>query len=431
MENNSLYLIKNGHVLDPASGKDGIYNIVVKDGIIAAVDNDSHDEIDNVIDAAGCYVMPGLIDLHVHFREPGFEYKETIKTGSLAAARGGVTTVLPMPNTKPVIDSVEMVRRVNDIIKRDAVVNVLQVASVTMGQEGKVPVDVEALREEGVVAISEDGKSVMNAEVYREAMYRAADCGMVVLAHWEDKNMVNGGALNESAKSEELGIKGITNAVEDVIVARDILLAKETGCRLHLCHCSTKDSVKMIKIAKEDGIDVTGEVCPHHFTLCDEDIPCDNADYKMNPPLRGREDVEALKEGLKDNIMDVISTDHAPHSEEEKKKPISEAPFGITGLETSLCLTYTELVLGGVLTPMQMAEKMSYNPARVIGIDRGTLLPGAVADITIMDKDKEFVIDRKDFVSKGHNTPFDGKKVKGKVMLTMVGGKIVYKENKI
>lgn len=431
MENNSLYLIKNGHVLDPASGKDGIYNIVVKDGIIAAVDNDSHDEIDNVIDAAGCYVMPGLIDLHVHFREPGFEYKETIKTGSLAAARGGVTTVLPMPNTKPVIDSVEMVRRVNDIIKRDAVVNVLQVASVTMGQEGKVPVDVEALREEGVVAISEDGKSVMNAEVYREAMYRATDCGMVVLAHCEDKNMVNGGALNESAKSEELGIKGITNAVEDVIVARDILLAKETGCRLHLCHCSTKDSVKMIKIAKEDGIDVTGEVCPHHFTLCDEDIPCDNADYKMNPPLRGREDVEALKEGLKDNIMDVISTDHAPHSEEEKKKPISEAPFGITGLETSLCLTYTELVLGGVLTPMQMAEKMSYNPARVIGIDRGTLLPGAVADITIMDKDKEFVIDRKDFVSKGHNTPFDGKKVKGKVMLTMVGGKIVYKENKI
>ena len=187
----------------------------------------------------------------------------------------------------------------------------------------------------------------------------------------------------------------------------------------------------MIKIAKEDGIDVTGEVCPHHFTLCDEDIPCDNADYKMNPPLRGREDVEALKKGLKDNIMDVISTDHAPHSEEEKKKPISEAPFGITGLETSLCLTYTELVLGGVLTPMQMAEKMSYNPARVIGIDRGTLLPGAVADITIMDKDKEFVIDRKDFVSKGHNTPFDEKKVKGKVMLTMVGGKIVYKENKI
>lgn len=422
-------LIQNGRVLDPASGKDGIYNVMVEDGIITAVDSCVTEDADEVIDATGKYVMPGLVDLHVHFREPGFEYKETIKTGSMAAARGGVTTVLPMPNTKPVIDSVEMVEKVNEIIKKDAVVNVLQVASVTLGQEGITPVDVEALHDAGVVAISEDGKSVMNAEVYREAMKACADCGMVVLAHCEDRNMVNGGALNQSSKSEELGVKGISNAVEDVIVARDILLAKETGCKLHLCHCSTKDSVKMIKAAREDGIQVSGEVCPHHFTLCDEDIPCDNADYKMNPPLRSREDVEALKEGLKEGIMEAISTDHAPHSEEEKKKPIANAPFGITGLETSLCLTYTELVLGGVLTPMQMVERMSYAPAKIIGIDRGTLLPGAVADITVMDPECEFVIDRKDFVSMGHNTPFDGRKVKGKVMLTMVGGKIVYKEN--
>lgn len=422
-------LIQNGRVIDPASGKDGIYNVTVEDGIITAVDNCVPEDADEVIDATGKFVMPGLVDLHVHFREPGFEYKETIKTGSMAAARGGVTTVLPMPNTRPVIDSVEMVEKVNEIIKRDAVVNVLQVASVTLGQEGITPVDVEALHDAGVVAISEDGKSVMNAEVYREAMKACADCGMVVLAHCEDRNMVNGGALNQSSKSEELGVKGITNAVEDVIVARDILLAKETGCKLHLCHCSTEDSVKMIKAAREDGIQVSGEVCPHHFTLCDEDIPCDNADYKMNPPLRSRDDVEALKAGLKEGIMEAISTDHAPHSEEEKKKPIANAPFGITGLETSLCLTYTELVLGGVLTPMQMVERMSYAPAKIIGIDRGTLLPGAVADITVMDPECEFVIDRKDFVSMGHNTPFDGRKVKGKVMLTMVGGKIVYKEN--
>lgn len=422
-------LIQNGRVLDPASGKDGIYNVTVEDGIITAVDNCVPEDADEVIDATGKFVMPGLVDLHVHFREPGFEYKETIKTGSMAAARGGVTTVLPMPNTRPVIDSVEMVEKVNEIIKRDAVVNVLQVASVTLGQEGITPVDVEALHDAGVVAISEDGKSVMNAEVYREAMKACADCGMVVLAHCEDRNMVNGGALNQSSKSEELGVKGISNAVEDVIVARDILLAKETGCKLHLCHCSTEDSVKMIKAAREDGIQVSGEVCPHHFTLCDEDIPCDNADYKMNPPLRSRDDVEALKAGLKEGIMEAISTDHAPHSEEEKKKPIANAPFGITGLETSLCLTYTELVLGGVLTPMQMVERMSYAPAKIIGIDRGTLLPGAVADITVMDPECEFVIDRKDFVSMGHNTPFDGRKVKGKVMLTMVGGKIVYKEN--
>ena len=423
-----ITILKNGRVIDPASGKDGVYNVIIEDGIIKDVCN-FECEADRVIDVEGCFVMPGLVDLHVHFREPGFEYKETIKTGSMAAARGGVTTVLPMPNTKPVIDSVEMVERVNEIIKKDAVVNVLLVASVTLGQEGVTPVDIKALHKAGVIAVSEDGKSVMNAEVYREAMRACADCGMVVLAHCEDKNMVNGGALNQGSKSEELGIKGISNAVEDVIVARDILLAKETGCKLHLCHCSTQDSVAMIKAAKEDGIKVSGEVCPHHFTLCDEDIPGDNADWKMNPPLRGRKDVETLKNGLKLGIMEAISTDHAPHSEEEKKKSIASAPFGITGLETSLCLTYTELVLKGVLTPMQMVEKMSYNPAKIIGIDRGTLLPGAVADITVMDPEKEFIIDRNDFVSKGKNTPFDGRKVKGKVKLTMVGGKIVYEEN--
>lgn len=422
-------LFKNGRVLDPASGKDGIYDVLVSDGIIVKVDNDIPETDNDVIDIAGCFIMPGLVDLHVHFREPGFEYKETIKTGSLAAARGGVTTVLPMPNTNPVADSTEVITRINDIVKRDAVVNVLQVASVTLGQRGDEPTDIKALRDMGVVAISEDGKSVMNAQIYREAMKTAAECDVTVLAHCEDKNMVNGGALNESEKSRELGIKGITNGVEDVIVARDILLAKETGCRLHLCHCSTEDSVKMIAAAKSEGLKVTGEVCPHHFTLCDEDIPGDNADYKMNPPLRSRADMEALIEGLRNGTMDVISTDHAPHSAEEKAKPISQSPFGITGLETSLCLTYTELVLKGVLTPMQMVEKMSYNPAKIIGIDRGTLLEGAVADITVMDPDREFVIDRNEFVSMGKNTPFDGRKVKGRVMMTMVNGEIVYKEN--
>lgn len=423
-------LLKNGRVLDPASGRDGIYDLLINDGIIVAVDSNIPEADNEVIDATGCFIMPGLVDLHVHFREPGFEYKETIKTGSLAAARGGVTTVLPMPNTRPIADSIEVISHINDIVKRDAVVNVLQVASVTMGQEGNVPTDIEALRKIGVVAISEDGKSVMNAEVYRQAMVKAAEYDMTVLAHCEDKNMVNGGALNESEKSRELGIKGITNGVEDVIVARDILLSKETGCRLHLCHCSTEDSVKMIAAAKAEGLRVTGEVCPHHFTLCDEDIPGDNAEYKMNPPLRSRRDMEALIEGLKNGTMDVISTDHAPHSEEEKRKPIAESPFGITGLETSLCLTYTELVLKGVLTPMQMVEKMSYNPAKIIGIDRGTLMPGAVADVTIMDPEWEFVIDRNEFVSMGHNTPFDGRTVKGRVVTTIVNGEIVYRENR-
>ena len=422
-------LIRNGRVIDPASGKDGIYDILVEDGMIAGVDASIPKGDNDIIDAAGCFVMPGLVDLHVHFREPGFEYKETIKTGSMAAAHGGVTTVFPMPNTKPVIDSVDMYDKVQTIIDRDAVVNVYQVASVTLRQQGETPVDVAALKKAGCIAISEDGKSVMNSQVYREAMKAAAAEDVLVMAHCEDKNLVNGGALNEGVASRRYHVNGITNAVEDVIVARDILLSKETGCRLHLCHCSTADSVKLIKAAKDEGLKVTGEVCPHHFMLCDEDIIEDNADYKMNPPLRSRADMEAVREGLRNGTMDVISTDHAPHSAEEKAKPIGAAPFGITGIETSLCLTYTGLVLTGILTPMQMVEKMSYNPAKIAGIDRGTLLPGRPADIIIVNVDDEIVIDRNNFVSKGHNTPFDGYKVKGIVEYTIVGGKIVYKRS--
>ena len=420
-------LIRNGRVIDPASGKDGIYDILVEDGMIAGVDASIPKGDNDIIDAAGCFVMPGLVDLHVHFREPGFEYKETIKTGSMAAAHGGVTTVFPMPNTKPVIDSVDMYDKVQTIIDRDAVVNVHQVASVTLRQQGETPVDVAALKKAGCIAISEDGKSVMNSQVYREAMKAAAAEDVLVMAHCEDKNLVNGGALNEGVASRRYHVNGITNAVEDVIVARDILLSKETGCRLHLCHCSTADSVKLIKAAKDEGLKVTGEVCPHHFMLCDEDIIEDNADYKMNPPLRSRADMEAVREGLRNGTMDVISTDHAPHSAEEKAKPIGAAPFGITGIETSLCLTYTGLVLTGILTPMQMVEKMSYNPAKILHLDKkGSLAPGMDADVVVIDPEAEYVIDPKEFVSKGKNTPFGGKKVKGKVMATVCGGKIVY-----
>ncbi len=422
-------LIHNGRVIDPASDKDGIYDVLIEDGIIAGVDVNIPEGNNDIVDASGCFVMPGLVDLHVHFREPGFEYKETIKTGSQAAAHGGVTTVFPMPNTKPVIDSVDMYDKVQAIIDRDAIVNVHQVASVTLGQQGETPVDIAALKKAGCIAISEDGKSVMNSQVYREAMKAAAAEDVLVMAHCEDKNLVNGGALNEGVASRRYHVNGITNAVEDVIVARDILLSKETGCRLHLCHCSTADSVKLIKAAKDEGLKVTGEVCPHHFMLCDEDIVEDNADYKMNPPLRSRADMEAVREGLRNGTMDVISTDHAPHSAEEKAKPIGAAPFGITGIETSLCLTYTGLVLTGILTPMQMVEKMSYNPAKIAGIDRGTLLPGRPADIIIVNVNDETVIDRNNFVSKGHNTPFDGYKVKGIVEYTFVGGKIVYKRS--
>ena len=420
-------LIRNGRVIDPASGKDGIYDILVEDGMIAGVDASIPKGDNDIIDAAGCFVMPGLVDLHVHFREPGFEYKETIKTGSMAAAHGGVTTVFPMPNTKPVIDSVDMYDKVQTIIDRDAVVNVHQVASVTLRQQGETPVDVAALKKAGCIAISEDGKSVMNSQVYREAMKAAADEDVLVMAHCEDKNLVNGGALNEGVASRRYHVNGITNAVEDVIVARDILLSKETGCRLHLCHCSTEGVAKMMEIVKEEGLDnITAEVCPHHFILTSDDIKCDDPNYKMNPPLRTKKDVDALIRGLKDGSFKVISTDHAPHAVPEKTGSIRNAAFGIVGIETSFALSYTALVETGILTISQLIEKMSWNPAQILGSDRGTLQKGHPADIVIADIDHEYKIDKNEFASKGRNTPFDGWKVKGKILYTICDGKVVY-----
>lgn len=425
--------IKNGHLLDPATNRDEINDLYVMDGKVAGIGSLSEDTKEIFaqseyveIDATGKYVMPGFVDLHVHLREPGFEYKETIKTGTMAAARGGFTAVCPMPNTNPSTDCPEMIERVLEIAKKDSPIRVYPVGAVTLGQQGDTMTDIEGMVKAGAKAISEDGKSVMNAELYREAMKEAARLGIPVLAHCEDKNMVGRGAMNAGKKAEELGLKGITNAVEDVIVARDILLAKETGARLHLCHCSTADSVEMIRIAKEDGLAVSGEVCPHHFTLTDEDIPADDADYKMNPPLRSSTDVERLKEGLRSGVMEAISTDHAPHGEEEKKKSIAEAPFGIVGSETVFSLSVSELVKTGLLTPMELVRRMSTAPCEILGVEGGTLEPGTAADLVIADFDAEYVIDKNEFVSKGKNTPFHGRKVSGVVEYTIVGGKVVY-----
>lgn len=422
-------LIKNGHVIDPTVPLNQVMDILVEDGKIIKVEESIQEEAQEVIQADGYYVMPGFIDLHVHLREPGFEYKETIYTGALAAAKGGFTTICPMPNTNPATDSPERIAYIIEKAKKEAAVHILPVGAITIGQEGSILTDIEGMAKAGAAAISEDGKSVMNAALYKEAMKLARKNNLVVMAHCEDKNLVGKGAMNAGKKAEELEIEGISNAVEDVIVARDILLAKETNAKLHLCHCSTKDSVRMIKEAKEDGISVTGEVCPHHFTLTEDDIIEDDANFKMNPPLRTKKDVEALKEGLKEGIMDVISTDHAPHSEEEKKKSIKEAPFGIVGLETAAALTITELVRTGYLDFLGMAEKMSTNPAKVLGIDKGSLKPGKAADITILDPEEVYTIDVKDFVSKGKNSPFQGREVYGKIKMTIVEGKIVYQDN--
>ena len=420
-------LIKNGHVIDPDSRLDEICDVLIENGRIAKVEKEISDSAAKVIDAAGCYVMPGLIDMHVHFRDPGLTHKEDIITGAMAAAKGGVTTVLAMPNTKPVIDNPARVNYVKNKASQHAPLHVLQVGAITEGMMGEKLADIDGMVDAGIPAISEDGKSVMNAQLYEEAMKIAARRNIPVLAHCEDINMVHGGCMNEGDKSQEWNLPGISNAVEDVIIARDIVLAKSTGAHLHLCHCSTKDSAKMVEEARRNGVSISAEVCPHHFTLSTDDMAKGDTNYKMNPPLRAKEDVEALKQGLKDDIFDVISTDHAPHAREEKQQSFQKAPFGIVGLETSVALTITELVDTGILTPMQMAEKMSYNPARILHMEqKGSLKPGKDADVTIIDPNEEYVIDPKTFVSRGKNTPFGGKKVKGSVKYTICDGKIVY-----
>ena len=420
-------LIKKGRILNPATNMDEIADLMIVDNKVAAIEKEIDEAADKVIDAAGKFVMPGFIDLHVHFRDPGLTHKEDIFTGMAAAARGGYTSVFAMPNTKPVADNPEVIQYVHDKAKEGNCIHVYQVGAITVGQAGAELSDIRGMVEAGCPALSEDGKSVMNANLYREAMKIAAELDIPILAHCEDINMVNGGCVNADSKTKEMGLPGITNSVEDVIVARDILIAKETGARLHLCHCSTEDSVKMVQLAKEEGLPVSAEVCPHHFVLTSDDItdPA-NTDFKMNPPLRTKADVDALKQGLKEGIMEVISTDHAPHTAEEKATIMQKAPFGIVGLETAACLTYSELVLGGYYTPMQMAAAMSYNPAKVMKMDRGDIAVGKDADIVIFDPNMVYTIDKTSFASKGQNTPFHGREVTGKVVCTICDGQVVF-----
>ena len=428
-------LIKNGYMLDPASGLEGYYDILTENERILRVAKEiSAEEVKDgkVIDATGKQVLPGFIDLHVHYREPGLEYKETIATGSAAAAAGGYTTVCPMPNTKPSTDCAEVVRYVLEKAKEAGKVRVLPVGAVTKGQSGTELSDMKEMKKAGIAAVSEDGKSVMNPVLYAEGMRKAKEAGLPVFAHCEEISLVRGGVMNAGKKAEELGLPGITNSVEDIITMRDILLAEETGAQLHLCHCSTKYSVDFVRFAKEKGIPVTAEVCPHHFAMCDEDITGDDANFKMNPPLRGKEDVEALIQGLLDGTMTVISTDHAPHSAEEKAGSMVGAPFGIVGSETAYALSNTVLVKERGMSPMQLAACMSYHPAQVLGRSHelGALKEGYYADIAIVDPEETYCICPEEFFSKGKNTPFGGKKVSGRVYMTVCAGHITYTKEK-
>ncbi|MBQ8306885.1 MAG: dihydroorotase [Blautia sp.] len=426
-------LIRKGRIVDAASGIDETADLYLDDGFVREIGNDltPREKNDRIIDAEGCLVMPGIVDLHVHFRDPGQTQKEDIETGSRAAARGGVTTVVAMPNTSPVIDSPDRVSYVQNKAEQVAPIRVFQAAALSRGQKGEELSDLEGLAAAGVRAFSEDGKSLMNARLMREAMKIAARYDIPVFDHCEDIELRGDGCMNEDENAKRLGLPGICNAVEDIIAGRDILLARDTGARLHLCHCSTEGAAFMMKLVKQSGSDrITAEVCPHHLLFTSDDIPRDDPNYKMNPPLRTRRDVDALLEGLKDGSIDVISTDHAPHTAKDKSGSMRNAAFGIVGLETSLALIYTELVGKGVLTLRQMIEKMCLNPARILGIDAGTIAPGHRADVIIVDTENEYVIDRNTFVSKGKNTPFHGWKVRGKVKYTICNGKVVWEDKK-
>ena len=421
-------LIKNGQI-NTRKNMTTPAEIWIEDGRIKAIGTGfSEAEFDEVFDAKGQLITPGLVDVHVHLREPGFTYKETIEAGTRSAARGGFTTVCAMPNLNPVPDTAEKLKQVYDIIRKDAVVKVLQYAPITENLRSEKLVDQEALIEEGAFAFTNDGVGVQTAGTMNLAMKEAAKNNKALVAHTEDESLLFGGVMHAGKKAEELGLPGILSVTESSQIARDLLLAEATGVHYHVCHVSTKESVRIIRDAKKAGIHVTAEVSPHHLILIDEDIPEDFGFWKMNPPLRGREDREALIEGLLDGTIDCIATDHAPHGLEEKSQSFMKSPFGIVGSETAFQLIYTHFVETGQFTLEQVINWLAVKPAEIFGLNAGTLTVGAPADVAIFDITKTCTIDKEDFLSKGENTPFIGWKVKGETQMTFVNGKLVWQK---
>ena len=383
-------------------------SVVIKEGKIAEIGANVTAENAIVIDGKGMLLSPGFIDVHVHLREPGGEHKETIETGTKAAAKGGYTTICAMPNTRPVPDTAENFSHVLDLVEKNALVRVLPYASITIRQAGKERTNIEALKNLGAFALTDDGVGVQAAGTMLEAMEEAAKFNIPVVAHCEDNTLIYGGVMHKGKRNEELGLKGIPSVSESVHIARDILLAEAAGAHYHVCHVSTKESVRVIRDAKKAGIHVTAEVSPHHLLLCEDDIPSNDANWKMNPPLRAKEDMLALREGLLDGTLDFIATDHAPHTEEEKANGFEKAPFGIVGLETAFPLLYTHFVKTGEWTLKQLLEFLTTKPADVFGFEFGKLEVGAPADLVLIDLEKEQAIDKEAFLSKGKNTPFNG-----------------------
>lgn len=420
-----MILIKNGRLIDPASKRDEIIDIAVENGEIIKIGKIKEEKgFEQIIDATNCVVSPGLIDIHVHFRDPGFTYKEDILTGAKSAARGGITTVVCMANTKPVVDNVETLNYVNEKAK-DAVINVLQLGSVTKSFRGKELVDFEELLKNGAVGFSDDGIAINDTGILYDAMKKAKELDFVISLHEEDENFIEIAGVNDSEIAKQLGLKGGAKTVsEDIMVARDCMIALETGAKVNIQHISSGVAVETVRFAKSLGAKVYAEAAPHHFTLTEEDVLKHGSLAKMNPPLRSEKDKQILIEGLKDDTIEIIATDHAPHSEDEKSREFAACPSGIIGLETSLALGITSLVRKNHLSLMHLLEKMTINPAKLYKLDKGYIKEGAVADLVIFNPDEQWEV--RDFDSKSSNSPFIGEKLYGKVKYTICDGKIVY-----
>ena len=422
-------LIKHGRVVDPVNSTVSIQDLYIENGKVVQLEKDIRQEADQVIDATGLVICPGLVDMHVHLRDPGLTYKEDIFTGTAAAAHGGVTAVACMANTDPVVDSPEQIQYIKDKAAQANGVHVYPIAAVSMGMRGEEPSDADALKKAGAIALSDDGCNVDNANLMRDVMIHAKRLELPVLCHCEDTTMVEGRAVNEGSVSRQLWLEGRPAIAEEIMVMRDAMLAEETGAHVHICHVSTAKSVDIIRRMKKRGVAITCETCPQYFTLTEDEILTQGSMARVNPPLRTAKDIKGIIAGLKDGTIDAIATDHAPHSAEEKARTLTRAPSGMIGLETSLAVTLTELYHTGKMKLPEIIKRMTYTPASILRLSsKGRLSLGSDADITIFDPEEVWTIDPEQFASKARNTPFAGRQVKGKVKYTIVGGNIIYPE---
>ena len=420
-------LLKNGTIIDYKNSIFEQYDILIENETIKTIAKNIEESAEQIIDCTGLYIMPGMIDIHCHLREPGFEYKETIETGSKSAVAGGFTTICPMPNTKPTPDSTIILQEFIEKAKKDGVCNILPYASVTKGEKGEELVNFEELKNAGGIAFSDDGIPVTNSRTMREAIIKADSLGTFVASHCEEKS-VAAGAINAGPVADKLGVQGVLPEAEEIMAAREIVISETNNVRAHICHISTKTTKDMIRDAKKRGVNVTCETCPHYFTFTVDEVLNSGANAKMNPPLREEKDKQAIIEGIKEETIDCIITDHAPHSEEEKKQELSKAPNGIIGFETALSAEIMNLVDAGHISYTDLVRVTSYNPAKILGIDKGVLEEGKIADIVVFNPNQEYIYTKDMIVSKSKNSPFIDKKLKGKVKYTIVNGKIVYKD---